>query len=73
MFTCKSIVIAKEEHMTKGHGHYFYIGILIDRGVHRKAAPRTFRNIFPEWDGAQLHVAYHKAWASICKYLRKED
>lgn len=56
MFTCKSIVIAKEEHITKGP--HFYIGILLERGVHRKAAPRAFSNIFPELDGVQLHVMW---------------
>lgn len=71
MFTCKSIVIAKEEHMTKGS--HFYIGILIERGVHRKAAPRELRNIFPEFYGGQLHVVYYKAWATILKFLLTED
>lgn len=51
-----SIIVAREEYADKGH-HHFYVGILLEKGVHRLSAPRTFRKMFPELEGAPLNVS----------------
>lgn len=48
------------------------IGIFIEQGISKKTAPRILRKVFPEFEGAQLNVSYHKAWASVCKYIYPE-
>lgn len=55
-----SIIVAKEEHSTQGHN--LHIGILLDKGIHQMSEPRTSRKMFPEFEGAQLHVSFNKAW-----------
>lgn len=69
---CLSIIVAREQHADKQH-HHFHIGILLEKGVHRLSAPRTFRKLFPEFDGAQLNITFHRAWTSVCKYVMKSD
>lgn len=36
-------------------------------------ATSKLRELFPEFEGRQLNVSYHKGWNSICTYLLKED
>jgi len=69
---CLSIIVAKEHHAEMGHYH-FHIGILLEKGVHRLSAKRTFRKLFPEFEGAQLYVSFHRAHTSVCKYAMKEE
>jgi len=69
---CFSILVAREHHAEQGH-HHFHVGILMEKGLHRFLAKRTFRKLFPEFDGAQLNVSFHRAWTSVCKYAMKED
>jgi len=69
---CLSLIVAREQHAYKGH-HYFHIGILLEKGVHRLSAKRTFRKLFPEFEGAQLYVSFHRAHTSVCKYAMKEE
>lgn len=35
--------------------------------VYKKCFP------FPEFDGAQMSITFHKAWVTACKYVLKED
>ena len=69
---CLSLIVAREQHAYKGH-HYFHIGILLEKGVHRLSAKRTFRKLFPEFVGAYLNITFHRAWTSVCKYVMKDD
>lgn len=70
-FVCKSIVISKENHVSRGGIHY-HVGLW-----NENASKHTFlsrlRDTFPEFEGRQLNVSCHKGWNSICKYLLKED
>ena len=69
--SCTTIIVAKEEHSEKGH--HYHMGILMEKGIQRKRAPRTRRETFPEFEGAQFLVSFNKAWTSICEYILKED
>ena len=65
-----TIIVAREEH-DEG-GYHFHAGVLLASGILSTRAPKLFREIFPEFEGAQLHVSFHKAWVTVCKYLLKE-
>ncbi|RWW29236.1 hypothetical protein GW17_00006248 [Ensete ventricosum] len=68
----ESIIVAKERHES-GNLHY-HVGILAEKGITRKKAkPKEFRKIFPEFNGAQLHLKCFKRWSAICTYIYKED
>jgi len=60
---CQNIIVSREDHAERGHN--FHIGIFIEQGISKKTAPRILRKVFPEFEGAQLNVSYHKAWASV--------
>ena len=41
--------------------------------AHRKKATKKRRESFPEWEGRQCKVSFHKSWNTICTYVTKED
>ncbi|RZS17292.1 hypothetical protein BHM03_00049414 [Ensete ventricosum] len=68
----ESIIVAKERHES-GNLHY-HVGILKEKGImRRKANPKEFRSMFPEFNGAQLDIKCFKKWSAICNYIYKED
>lgn len=69
-FSCISIIVAREQH--EEIGHHFHIAI---RNIcaTRDNAPKKLRKAFPEFEGAQMLVTFHKAWATACQYVMKED
>lgn len=68
---CISIIVSKEEN--SGKGHYFRVGILLDKGLHRMSAYRAFRKLFQEFSEDQLNVSFKRAWVTICEYFIKVD
>lgn len=70
LFNCESVVVAKELHKTEG-SHY-HVGILNDTASYNTAA-KLLRSSFPEFEGRQLNVSFHKGWNTICEYIFKED
>lgn len=69
-FQCVTILVAKEEH--KGEGYHFHVGVL-NTCAKRESAPKKLRMAFPEFEGAQIKVTFHKAWPTVCQYVLKED
>lgn len=70
LFNCKSVVLAKELH--KSEGYHYHIGILNDTASYHTAT-NLLRKSFPEFDGRQLNVSFHKSWNTICEYIFKQD
>lgn len=70
-FICKSIVISKESH-TSTPGFHYHIGIWNENASKYTAASKL-RDLFPEFEGRQLNVSFHKGWNTVCTYLLKED
>ena len=70
LFNCESIIVAKE--LDKDKGYHYHVGILNDTASYNTAA-KLLRSSFPEFDGSQLNVSFHKGWNSICEYVFKED
>lgn len=70
LFNCESIIVAKELHKAKGY--HYHVGILNDTAS-RYTAANTLRKSFPEFDGRQLNVSFHKSWNTICEYIFKQD
>lgn len=68
---CISMLVAKEVHTA--HGHHWNVGILLTKGLHKISAARTFRKLFPEFEGDQLHVSFKRAWVTICEYIMQVD
>lgn len=67
---CSALIVAKEKHQAEGF--HFHIGIE-STNASRNTATRLLRDTFPEFDGAQCSVKFHKSWATICAYVTKED
>jgi hypothetical protein len=70
-FACKSIVISKEHHVSRGGTHY-HIGVW-NETVSKYTGPSLLRDMFPEFEGRQLNVSFHKGWNTVCNYCLKED
>ena len=70
-FICKSIIVSKENHVSRGGFHY-HIGVW-NENASRYTMLSKMRELFPEFEGNQLNVSPHKGWNSVCKYLLKED
>ena len=70
LFNCESLIVAKELHKEKGY--HYHVGILNDTAS-RHTAATLLRSSFPEFEGRQLNVSFHKSWNSICEYVFKED
>lgn len=71
LYTCKSILVSKENHASRGGIHY-HVGVWNEDASKHTVVSRL-RDTFPEFEGHQLNVSCHKGWNSICKYLLKED
>lgn len=69
-FVCKSIVISKESHTSLGY--HYHVG-LWNESASKHTASSKLRNLFPEFEGRQLDVSFHKGWNTVCTYLLKED
>lgn len=70
LFNCESIIVAKELHKSKGY--HYHVGILNDTAS-RYTATNQLRSAFPEFEGSQLNVSFHKSWNTICEYVFKQD
>jgi hypothetical protein len=70
LVNCESVIVGKELHKEKGY--HYHVGILNDTAS-RYTAVTKLRKAFPEFDGRQLNVAYHKSWTYVCEYVFKED
>jgi len=70
LFNCESVIVAKELHKEKGY--HYHVGILNDTAS-RHTAAKFLRESFPEFDGRQLNVSFHKSWNTICEYVFKQD
>lgn len=70
LFNCESVILAKELHKEKGY--HYHVGILNDTAS-RYTAAKFLRAGFPEFDGRQLNVSFHKSWNTICEYIFKQD
>ena len=70
LFRCTAIVIAQEKDQD-GERHQDIA--VLNENAHRKSARKKIREIFPEWQGRQCKVSFHKAWNTICTYITKED
>lgn len=70
IFNCESVIVAKELHANEGY--HYHIGILNDTAS-RHTATKLLRDSFPEFDGRQLNVSFHKSWNTICEYILKQD
>ena len=71
LFACKSIIVCKECHISRGGVHY-HVGVW-NENASKNTLVSKLRDAFPEFEGRQLHVSPHKGWNTICKYLLKED
>ena len=70
LFNCESVVVAKEQH--KSSGYHYHVGILNDTPSCHTGI-RVLREAFPEFEGCQLNVSFHKSWNTICAYVLKQD
>lgn len=71
-FVCKSIVICKETHNSNSLGFHYHVGLWNESASKYTSTPKL-RGLFPEFEGRQLDVSYHKGWNTVCAYLLKED
>lgn len=69
-FECVAVIIAQEKHETQGI--HYHIAI-ISKNASKNNATRIIRSIFPEFEGRQCEVRYHKGWGTMCAYVTKED
>lgn len=70
LFNCETIIVPKELHKNKGY--HYHVGILNDTAS-RYTSAKILRDWFPEFDGRQLNVLFHKSWNTICEYIFKQD
>lgn len=70
LFNCKSIVIAKETH--KELGDHLHIAIYNDNASRNNAVKRI-RKAFPQFEGRQCNVTFHKGLNYMLAYVTKED
>lgn len=70
IFTIVRAICATEQH--KGGGHHFHYAFE-NKDASKNTAARQLRDLFPEWDGMHLDVAFHKSWTPMAKYVTKED
>ena len=70
LFNCQAVIVAMELH--KKGGYYYHVGILNDTAS-RYTATKQLRESFPEFEGRQLNVSFHKSWNTICEHIFKQD
>lgn len=70
VLTCSAIIVAKEKH--QGDGFHFHIAIE-NKDASRNTVTRLLRETFPEFEGAQTSVKFHKSWGTLSAYVTKED
>ena len=70
ILNCQSVIVAKEYH--KAEGYHYHVGILNDTASSHTVT-KLFRKAFPEFEGMQLNVSFHKSWNTICAYILKQD
>jgi len=70
LFNCESVIVSKELHQNKGY--HYHVGVLNDTASYNTAA-KLLRGSFPEFEGRQLNVSFHKSWNTICEYVFKQD
>ena len=70
ILNCQSVIVAKELH--KDEGYHYHVGILNDTASCHTVT-KLFRKAFPEFEGMQLNISFHKSWNTICAYILKQD
>lgn len=70
LFVCLSIVITKETH--QGSSFHFHVG-LHSKNSSKNNCTQLIRKAFPEFEGCQCHVKFHKGWGNLIGYITKED
>ena len=65
-------MISKESHASTSLGYHYHVGLWNDNAS-KYTASSILRDLFPEFEGRQLNVSFHKGWNSVCSYLLKED
>lgn len=77
-FVCQSVIVAQEIHHEGGTlkhpplGRHFHVAVL-NENASKNNATNLIRRLFPEFEGRQCHVAFHRAFATMCKYVTKDD
>lgn len=70
LFHCKSIVIGREKH--KELGEHLHIAIY-NYNASRYNAVKRIRQAFPQFEGRQCHIQFHKGLNYMLAYVTKED
>lgn len=70
-FQCVSVVVVVKE-LHQEEGYHFHVGIK-NNNARKKSAAKILRKAFPEFDGEQIQVIFHKAWSTICHHILKKD
>lgn len=79
-FVCQSVIVAQEMHHEEEKrnlkhpslGRHFHVAVL-NESASKNNATNIIRRLFPEFEGRQCHVAFHRTFATICKYVTKDD
>lgn len=70
LFVCLSIVITKESHQDSSF--HFHVGVH-SKNSSKNNCTQLIRKTFPEFEGSQCHVKFHKGWGNLIGYITKED
>lgn len=70
-FECLALVIAKEEH--EENGFHFHVALQNTNASKNNATKLIRERTFPEFDGSQCNVKFHKGWGIMISYITKQD
>lgn len=65
-------MVSKESHTSSSLGYHYHVGVW-NESASKYTATLKLRRLFPEFEGRQCNVSYHKGWNTVCAYLLKED
>lgn len=76
-FVCRSVIVAQEMHQgeTEKHpplGFHFHVAVF-NQSASKNNATSVIRKLFPEFEGRQCQVTFHKSFVTMCSYVSKED
>ena len=70
LVNCQSVIVPKELH--KADGYQYHVGIL-NNTANSNTAAKKFCKGFPEFEGRQLHLSFHRSWITVCECALKQD
>jgi hypothetical protein len=70
LFTCSRIVGVYEEHAVEGKHMHFAVE---SSNAKARTATKVIRETFPEFEGRQCNVSFHKCWSTMLLYVAKDD